>query len=523
MILENMKKKHLLLLSLIGFAAISCDDSFIELTPKDQFSAVTFYQNESQFRQAVTAAYVPVRDLLINDFYAAEMRSDNTHYEYAPNDRGTALVHRENIGDFTDQSTNSYTNAIYFHCYSIISKANIVIERLLTSGIPDAAKTEIDGQAKFLRAFGYFKLVRHYGEVPLYLKEIKVVDDTFVDRSPVDAVYAQIIADATDAIAKLAPPARFPQNGQATKGAATMLLAEVYMTQKKFAEAGQLLQTLPAMGYGLNAEYADAFSVTNKNSKESIFEIQYLEGTVAGSQPSTFAYLFLPRTPSSRLITTFGSTVVSTNNTATGGWNTPTQDMINAYETGDKRLDASIGIAEGTYNASNHLNITASKSATGYVPEAGKVGVPYIKKYVGPHSNPNNTNNNWPVYRYSDALLLLAESLNEEGKSSEALAPLNEVRKRAGLANVTQTAQAPLRNIIAQERRVELAFENHRWHDLVRTGRAIEVMNAHGVELKKQHPYLTTDSYNVTAEKLLLPIPQSERELNPGLTQNSGY
>ncbi|KAA0993367.1 RagB/SusD family nutrient uptake outer membrane protein [Dyadobacter aurulentus] len=518
-----MKKKYLAMLCLLGFVATSCDDSFIELTPKDQFSAGTFFQTESQFRQAVTAAYVPLRDLLINDFYVSEMRSDNTHYQFAANDRGTAIVHRENIGDFTDQSTNSYTNAVYFHCYSGISKANIVIERLAAADIPDAAKAEIDGQAKFLRAFNYFLLVRYYGEVPLYLKEIVKVEDTFVDRSPVESVYNQIIADATDAMTKLAAPARFPQNGQVTKGAATMLLAEVYMTQKKYAQAEQLLNTLPAMGYGLNAAYADAFSVTNKNSKESIFEVQYLEGTAAGSQPSNFIYYFLPRTTNSRIITTFGSTVVATNNTGTGGWNTPTEDMIKAYETGDKRLDVSIGIAEGTYNASGYLTISASKSAVGYVPEAGKTGVPFIKKYLGPHSNPNNTNNNWPIYRYSDALLLLAESLNEQGKSAQALAPLNEVRTRAGLANVTQTAQAALRETIAHERRIELAFENHRWLDLVRTGKAIEVMNAHGAELKKQYSYLSSDSYQVTAEKLLLPIPQSERELNPGLTQNAGY
>ncbi|MCF0072904.1 RagB/SusD family nutrient uptake outer membrane protein [Dyadobacter sp. CY261] len=518
-----MKKNNLLGLSLLAFVLTSCNDSFIDLSPKDQFSAGTFYQTEAQFRQAVTAAYVPMRDLLDNDFYVAEMRSDNSHYEYVAGNRGTAIVHRENIGDFTDQSTNSYTNAVYFHCYNVISKANIVLTRLAGATIPEAAKAEVEGQAKFLRAFNYFRLVRYFGQVPLYLREIEKVEDTFVDRSPVDAVYNQVIADATDAIAKLAAPASFPQNGQATKGAATMLLAEVYMTQKKYAEAAQLLNTLPAMGYGLNANYEDAFSVTNKNSKESIFEIQYLEGTVAGSQPSTFVYQFLPRTTNTRLITTFGTTVVSTNNTGNGGWNTPTQDMIEAYEPGDKRLDASIGIAEGTYNTSSYLNITASKSIVGYVPETGKTGVPYIRKFLGPHSNPNNTNNNWPIYRYSDALLLLAESLNEQGKSADALVPLNEVRKRAGLAGITQTAQPALRDIIAHERRVELAFENHRWLDLVRTGKAIEVMTAHGAKLKKQYSYLTSDSYNVTPDKLLLPIPQSERELNPGLTQNPGY
>ena len=140
-----------------------------------------------------------------------------------------------------------------------------------------------------------------------------------------------------------------------------------------------------------------------------------------------------------------------------------------------------------------------------------------------PHVAVNNSNDNWPIYRYSDALLLLADVQNESGKSSAALTSLNLVRVRAGLAASTETNQALLRDIIAHERRIELAFENHRWHDLVRTGKAITVMNAYGIGLKQLYSYLTPDSYIVTSDKLLFPIPQSERELNPVLTQNTGY
>jgi len=273
------------------------------------------------------------------------------------------------------------------------------------------------------------------------------------------------------------------------------------------------------MGYALNASYASAFLTTNKNSKESLFEIQYLEGTAAGTQPSNFIYQFLPRTTTTAIVTG-----TATNNSTTGGWNTPTQDLLDDYEANDSRKDASVGIVEGVYNASDLFVFSANKSIVNYTPAAGKVGIPYIKKYLHtPHVAVNNSNDNWPIYRYSDALLLLAEAQNEQGKSSTALTALNMVRVRAGLAACTETNQTLLRVIIAHERRIELAFENHRWHDLVRTGKAIEVMNAYGIKLKQRFTYLTPDSYKVTADKLLFPIPQSERELNPELTQNQGY
>jgi len=515
-----MKKIHIFFL--LAFAAVSCKKSFIELLPQDQASGATFFQTEAQLRQALAATYTPLRDLMDNDFYAAEMRSDNTHYEFYQVNRGTAYVQRENIADFTDDPTDAYTNALYFHCYKGISRANIIIGRINGVTLSAAARNDILGQAKFLRAFNYFKLVRFFGAVPLFLKEVTTAEDAFLPRSSAADVYTQIVADAKDAIDKLANPAftSGKQSGQATKGAATMLLADVYMTQKKYPEAETLLATLPAMGYGLLTNYADVFSTANKNSKESIFEVQYLEG-LQGGQQSTFIYSFLPRSANTTTITG-----VKTDNSTTGGWNIPTQDMINAYEAGDTRKDASIAVAEGTYNASNIFTFSANKSIINYTPAAGKVGVPYIKKYLNPHSNPNNTNDDWPIYRYADALLLLAEAQNEQAKSGPALTNLNLVRTRAfgnTTNNTTTTDQATLRDIIAHERRVELAFENHRWHDLVRTGKAIDVMNAYGVKLKQQYSYLSSASYQVNANRLLYPIPQSERELNPALTQNDGY
>ena len=507
----TIMKKIVLILCVLALSTVSCKRDFVDLVPTDQYSAATFFQTESQLRQAVVAAYVPLRSLMDNDFLLAEMRSDNTHYERSPT-RGTQFESRDNIADFVNDPSNSYVYDVYIACYQGISRANIVIDRIAGASISQAAKNDIEGQARFLRAFFYFKLVRYFGGVPLYLHEVKSANDAFLPRSTADETYAQIITDAQEAVNKLAAPAAFPQTGQATKGSATMLLADVYMTLKRYAEAETLLLTLSGMGYQLLNDYAAVFSTSNKNSRESIFEVQYLMGTQGGQQ-SNFIYLFLPRSRNTNLITG-----VATNNTSLGGYNTPTADIIGAYEAADKRKDISIGIAEGTYDASGFLTISAKKSIVNYTPAAGKVGVPYVKKYLNPHTDVNNTNDNWPVYRYADALLLLAEALNEQNKPP--LTPLNAVRARAGLAQTSESNQQVLRDLIAKERRLELAFENHRWHDLVRTGKAIEVMTAFGVKQKMLYSYLRPDSYTITPAKLLYPIPRGEIEVNPLLTQN---
>lgn len=503
---------------LVSFTLMmSCKKSFLDLTPEDSQSGETFYKTKAQFDQALTAAYTPLTDLMNNDFYATEMRSDNADYQYFSVNRGTAYVMAENIPDFMDESTNNYTNNIYFHCYHGISFTNIILDKIQNAAFSDSAKASIIGEAEFLRAFYYFRLVRLFGDVPLYLKETKTAEDAFLARSKAEDIYAQVIKDAKDAIAKLKAPQKFPQSGHASKGSATMLLADVYMTQHKYAEAVTLLESLSGMGYQILPDYSAVFSTSNKNNRESIFEVQYMQGVQGGLQ-SNFIYKFLPRTLDTKIITG-----VTTNTSTVGGWNTPTDDLIASYEPGDKRLDASIGIVEGAYNASDLFVYSADKSIIGYTPAPGKIGIPYTRKFQHPSETSNNTDDNWPVYRYSDALLLLAAALNEQGKGPEALPYVNRVRSRAGLAEIGTTGKEELRKIILHERRVELAFEDHRWFDLLRTGNAIEVMNAYGKVMKSTYKYLNPASYNVTKDRLVYPIPESEMGLNTLLTQNPGY
>jgi hypothetical protein len=508
-----MKKYLILIISLIIF---SCSEDFLSLYPEDQTSGGNFFITEEHFTQAINAAYQPLRSVEGIDFVFAEMRSDNTHYDFYPQDRGNGLLHRENIADFTDDKQNTITNPLWINLYNGVSKSNIVLTRIEGAKLSDAFKNNIIGQAKFLRAFYYFKLVRYFGGVPLHVKEVTTSEGAFLPRATSEEVYNVIVEDLKDAGQKLSV-ITFPQSGRATKGAAMMLLAEVYMTQKKYADAESLLKSITQMGYELLPNYASVFSTSNKNSKESIFEVQYQMGTQG--QQSNFIYMFLPHIPS-----TTPYTGVNYNNINIGGWNMPTQDIIDSYEPGDSRLDASIAIAEGSINSSGNFQATGIASIINYQAPEGIIGKPFVKKYLNPHTLANNTDDNWPVYRYSDALLLLAESLNEQSKSSEALPYLNQVRLRAGLSASNQTNQSTLRDIIAHERRIELAFENHRWHDLVRTGKAISVMTAYGNNLKQIYSYLTANSYQVNENRLLFPIPYEEETYNINLgSNNPGY
>jgi starch-binding outer membrane protein, SusD/RagB family len=274
-----------------------------------------------------------------------------------------------------------------------------------------------------------------------------------------EEIYTQIIKDAEQAVALL-PLKSAQEAGRATSGAAKTLLANVYMVQKKWADAEKLLtEVVNSNEYQLIPNYADVFSTStgNKNNIESVFEVQFLEGS-AGLN-GTFMYNFLPRPMTSDELKPITGT--SNPQPLSGeGNNIPTPDIIAAYEPDDERKGASIAY------------VTLSGSL-----RDNKV-YPYIKKFAKPHALNNNHGTNWPIYRYSEVLLFLAEALNEQGKDGSLY--LNQVRDRAGLG----AASGDMREAISRERRVELAFENKRWFDLVRTGKAKEVITAYGERIK---------------------------------------
>ena len=287
--------------------------------------------------------------------------------------------------------------------------------------------------------------------------------------------------------------------GRVTSGAAQTLLANVHIVLQEWAAAETLLKAVVNSNeYSLMPNYEDAFSGNsdNKNNMESVFEVQYREG--ADGLQGNFMYNFLPRPiEADEVGALFGTADAQPINGE--GNNIPTPDIIAAYEDGDLREDGSIVYIETRESFWND-------------------GVyPIIKKYVEPHAQHNNHGMNFPVYRYAEVLLFLAEALQEQGKDGEAIPFLNQVRTRAGLGAHT----GDLGVAIFNERRVELAFENKRWFDLVRTGRAVDVITAFGSRV-----FANSNDYyypvgveprgnSFTNIRLRYALPASESELNP--------
>jgi starch-binding outer membrane protein, SusD/RagB family len=458
-------KNRIIFIWLASLMLPACQDDFLTITPETALSSATFFTKEADFQQAVNAAYVPLRTI-VNDraWLLGEMHSDNTYYGRNP--LFGATEQQEDIADFAIPTSNGITANThvlnqYRQDYLIIARTNQILSAIDKIEFGAESKNNLKGQAYFLRAYAYFELVRYFGKAPLHLTPVLGRDDAALPLATEAELYAQIEKDAQEAV-NLLPPKSKQEAGRATSGAARTLLANVYIQQKKWAQAEPLLkEVVNSNEYALIENYADVFSTStgNKNNIESVFEVQFLEGS-AGLN-GNFLYQFMPRPMTADELKTITGTANPQGLDAEGN-NIPTPDIIAAYETGDERKEASIGY------------ITLSGSA-----RANKV-YPYIKKFAKPHALHNNHGTNWPVYRYSEVLLLLAEALAEQGKDGEAAGYLRQVRTRAGLGDY----QGDLKEAIQRERRVELAFENKRWFDLVRSGKAIEVITAYGQRIK---------------------------------------
>ncbi|WP_209403600.1 RagB/SusD family nutrient uptake outer membrane protein [Pseudozobellia sp. WGM2] len=494
-------KKIFLFLAVLGVLGTGCEDE-LTIFPEDSLSVPTFYKTEVDFEQAVNGAYVPLRTIYNQSkAYLGEMHSDNTYY--ARNTAFGATEQQEDVADFaipTDNgiTTNNHVTNIYVDHYAIIARTNQILATIDDAEFDNAAKNNIKGQALFLRSFSYFDLVQFFGSVPMHLVPVLSREDAALPLSSPDDIYTQIIGDLETAISLL-PPKSQQDPGRVTSGAARTLLGNIYIVREQWADAETQFQAVvDSNEYELMPNYEDAFSGNsdNKNNIESVFEVQYKEGPEGLN--GSFLYNFLPRPMTADEV----GAVTGTSNPQPlngEGNNIPTPDIIAAYEDGDLREDASIQY------------VTASESFW-------RDGVyPIIKKYVEPHSLNGNHGMNFPVYRYSEVLLFLAEALEEQGKSGPALTHLNTVRIRAGLGDPV----GDLGEAIFRERRVELAFENKRWLDLVRTGRAIDVITAYGNRIKANpndyyYPEGAEPRGNAfTNISLTFGLPASESSLNP--------
>lgn len=486
----------------------SCKKSFLDLTDPTRLTSDKFYADEDQVRQAVNGIYSRLQEVTNNRWLFAELLTDNTTVHFDPSDRGQS-DRIEALEYWTVTPANIPVTTMYNLYYNAIYNTNFALSRMGGATLTEARKRQFEGELQFLRAFFYFDLVRYFGPVVMPTQPLAQPEDAYAfARSPEPEVYKQIILDLTEAAQKLPAKAEYgPQDkGRISKGAALALLGKVYLTTKEYQKAETALRQVTTMGYSLLTSYADVFNPANKNNNESIFEVQYLGGNNLGEH-SNFMYVFAPRGSA--------GAVVGFPQARPLGYNTPTRSIINAYEPTDKRKEVSL--KEGYFNAQNVW-----------------VLIPFINKYNAPHTIINRTDNNWPVLRYADVLLMLAEAINEQqGPAGQASSFLTEVRARAGLDPLPNLSKDDFRRALLQERRVELAFENHRWFDLKRMLTATEMvalLNSHG-QAEKQNPTTTRagipfgpQDYIFGAFELVLPIPEAEVRLtNNKVTPNLGY
>lgn len=507
-----MKNKIIIILVAPCFIILGACKKFLVVNPETNVSQGSFYKSQSDFEQAITGTYAQLQFLYNEAWQLTELRSDNTYFIYDRGNRGTKPS--EDFATFTVETNNNILSNSWRSNYLIISRANQVLSAIDNVTFDQSAKDNLKGQALFLRSLAYYNLVKTFGNVPLFLTPATSYEETFKPQVSVADLYEQIVSDTKEAASLLPVRNSNTMVGRVTSGAAHMLLGDIFINLRQWADAEYALRPILGMGYDILPDFADIYKPSNKGNDEIIFEINYIEGTSQALQ-STFPYAFLPKLSDPSVITDVKPGV---NNIRIGSFNTPTPDLISAFEDTsiDRRFSSSIGFYSGPS------------------PMAGipiYTNIPYIKKFQHSHAISGQTNQNWIEYRYAETLLLIAESLNEQDKPLEALTYLNKVRHRAGLSAITSTDKPALRDIILHERRVELAFENKRWHDLVRTSKAVSVMNAFGEEVKTKPSYYyyapgdtpPPNSFNVTQNSLLYPIPITEIIINPSLIQNPGY
>lgn len=472
------------------FAAQSCDD-YLDTEPLSNGILVDnnddngiLYETAEELEGALSGAYSDFKnEYFMLDYYVnGDAQADNS---YAGADNPANFQ----IDEYKISSTNSNVSRDWGYLYGTIGKANRVINN--AEFVPDPNLTiqrrdQIVGEAKFIRAFCYFQLVQLFGDVPLVIEEVTSIDAgniletyplLFPERSTAEEVYAQIILDFTDALNVI--PATAADKGFATKGAANALLAKVYATKEPhdWTKVIEYTNAVIDGGYSLVATYDELWDNSQENSSESIFEINCYNWDTGGNWG-----VFM-----------FGG----------NDWkkfNTPTNDLVKLYddEGDDIRKNSNIVFSDVT-----------GKWTDPYWP---LTNYPFINKY-----RDFSGAQNFILIRLADIMLLKAEALNELNDVTAAAELVNEIRTRVELSATPADTQEEMRLAIEKERRLELAFEGHRWYDLKRTGRAIEVIN------NMKNGNNQSLGYNLVDERLVWPIPQSERDKNTKLTQNPGY
>ncbi len=482
-----MKSNHRFLIKSFTIASLALTLSctgILDKEPLGILDAGSFFKTADDAQQALNAAYQPL--LISNDnknFYWAfgTVASDDAITGGDGSRPGITA-----IDFFTHTPTNEEFNDFWKLNYGGIIQANTVVEKTPAIAANQDLKDRIIGQALFLRAHYHFVLSQVFGPVPL-ITQIQSPDEVHVPRNSLDEIYAQIITDCTLAASLLPVQYSAADAGRATKGAALALVAKTHLYQENWNEVLNFVSQIKALGvYSLQADYLNNFREATQNNSESVWEIQHanLELGVGNNLNQWWT--------SKKVPDGYGFAEV-------------TPGLVNAFEAGDPRFTFTIAKNNDPYFG---YIWKPSFSSTGYG----------VKKYLQSEAEVTQKSDgdiNYTAIRYAEVLLWEAEANAELGRIAEAEIPLEEVRARARaqavdpintLPRVTGLDQAGMIEAIRHERRVELAFEMHRFFDLVRWGIAQDVLT--GFQTNKHEVF---------------PLPQTELDLNSMLTQNQGY
>jgi tetratricopeptide (TPR) repeat protein len=441
------------------FTVTSCSDDFVNREPEYSIDSENYFNSKDDYDKALVAAYDLLQSSYVN-VLLGEIASDNT---LAGGESPTDVIGFQQVDDMIHTPVNSNLRDLWNWMFAGVQRANYILE--FKDKTDFSGKNQIIAEARFLRAYYQFELVKWFGGIPLKGDaRFKIGDEKTIKRATIQEVYASIEADLIYASANLEVVPS--QKGRATKGAALALLGKAYLYQNKFTQAATTLESvITSNTYSLVTDYNSIFEEAGENNAESVFEVQYTDIEGAGfpclqCSEGNVAVGFSG-------IRNYSGTIFSSG----FSFNVPTKEAADAFEVGDRRKDVAI------------LDIEAWAAATGASFGKGNEHTGYFNRKYLPRERSANaagdlnlTNpNNYRAIRYADVLLMAAEAYSRGGiDDTKARLYLNQVRRRAfGDTNHDITASgAALTDFVLAERRVELLGEGHRFFDLVRTGKA---------------------------------------------------
>jgi hypothetical protein len=495
-----MKTRIILFFSVI-ILLIGCTD-FLKTDPQGQLIEASFPVSSSDALLATNAVYAAVRDWYYNSggYPILDIMSDDAYKGSNKNDQLATVGAYDN---FTFNTTGDGLDRWWATLYQGIKWANVVTERVSVIPMDTILRNRYEGEARFLRGLFYFDLVRAWGGVPLVTTTNPPLH---LGKATTQEIYNLIISDLQYADTHLTKRSELisTDRGRATSGAAEALLARVYLFQNDFVNAEKYaLKVIQSNEYSLEPRFIDATGVNGNNGVESVFEVGALGVEDFNGGGAQYA------------------NTQGVRGTPNRGWgfNRPSIELRKSFEPGDPRLKGTIidlgDVLDGVFIKGDPDPANDPVAILNQNGDTINIQCYNRKVWTPGNDTPTQWSHHRRLIRYADVLLMASEALNENGKQTDALNYLNQVRKRARggnisvLPDITVTDKSLLRDKIFLERRHELALEGERFWDLIRTGRAATVLGPLGF---------------VPGKHELLPIHQSEIDISQGsLTQNPNY